>query len=150
MKIRQTKIFEFVGMTAVVLSVIFLAMEIRQSNRISKADSYSRSIEQLNEWRMEVVSDPQLLEAFVAANEYEVGSLNPIENRRTIMIYTSLLGIYENAYFSYRYGVLGSEEWSRFENRLCQTQINNPAFLQAMSIGVITEDFRSYLSRICE
>jgi hypothetical protein len=148
-EIRQTKVIEIVGMIAVVLSVVFLAMEIRQSNRIAMADSYSNSIEQLNQWRLEVVSDPLLLETFVASDEYRAGSLSPIEERRTMMIYTSLLAVYESSYFSFQYGVLGQEEWSRFESRLCQTQINNPAFLQATRMGVITEDFKSYIDAAC-
>ena len=114
-----TQLAEIAASFAVLATLIFLVLEVRQNTETTRATSYDRSMEALNEWRLTLAGDSGL------ARMYESYTVNPegrsLDHRdfRLQLLINTLWGIYENAYFLNERGLLGETEWSRFERQIC-------------------------------
>lgn len=55
-----------------------------------------------------------------------------------VVLVNDVMGIYENAYFANRYGIIGDEEWLRFQAGACihyQTAVANKLSLRFTTPG---------------
>jgi hypothetical protein len=125
---RWTLVSEIVGTLAIVISLLFVAYEIRQNT----SSNYASTQEALNrvqiEWRTNLLSTPGLLDAW----EETLGV--PIEP--TQLVSEQLLLIYELAYFSREYGRIGEGEWSRYRDSMCSSLAGKEFFAYLQDCGV--------------
>ena len=134
----------------VLAGIIFLAIELQQNTSISKANGYRENIQGISDWRSDVMSDPGLSEIF---RKYyvvqDVSELDGSETTQLFLLILNIFGSYENAYFARDYGVIGDEEWARFEKGVC-THFNITKGLELeIAIAFITDQFRSHLDSVC-
>ena len=115
-----TQIAEIVASLAVLVTLLFLIVEIRQNTETTRVASYDRSIELLNEWRLTVAENPDLSAYWVDYIGRGGGDMSTEADVRLNMVVGTLWGVYENAYFANERGFLGPSEWSRFEVQLCR------------------------------
>lgn len=83
---------DFVGGIAVLVTLIYLAIQIRQNTAqvkiasdIARTDTYARSVESFSEFRSLLISDPEMADIFLRGSR-DLGSLNPAESLRFYLI----------------------------------------------------------------
>jgi hypothetical protein len=102
---------EVIGATAVVLSLIYLATQVRVSNRLARAEAWRTPNSDLNSLNASFAANPIFRTAF-----YKVTAENAIrsemENDEAIvldMYFISVLNIYEQIFREIREGILKNE-----------------------------------------
>lgn len=128
----------------VLAGIIFLAFEIQQNTNVIRASAYNSNIENLNEWRYMVASDPEALR--LMADYRGAEDVSAIKQR---LLINSQWAVYEQAFFSFNYGLMEENEWSRFQSAVCVNY--NRIVSQNMSLSglSLTEDFQGYIIANC-
>ena len=145
------QIAEIIASVAVLITLVFLVVGVRQNTEITRAAAYERSMAGLNEWRLTIVTDPELAILFEEYVRKEPGSPGS-EDFRLQLTLNTLWGIYENSYYARQRELLGDSEWSRFEVQLC-TSYERDSLRWATPTGVrtlLTGEFASYAESFCE
>lgn len=142
-------IAEIVAALGVILGLVFLTLEVRENTDITRAAAYDRSIDRLNEWRANVVRDPDISRLYLAYSDATTGELTPEDAFRLQVLLTSLWGVYETAFYSYHYGLLGSSEWNRFEVQICEHRQRNLADWDRIVAPRLSAQFRTFIEALC-
>ena len=148
MKSNWRNIAELIAVVSVVLSLIFVGVELRQNTNVAKASSYREITEGLAEQRTFWASDPEVVAIYQAYAQGDISGLNDIQRTRLDFIVTSVFASYENAYFSRQYGVIGNVEWRRFESGAC-THYQN-VLRSELKFYFLSEEFIQHLSAHCK
>jgi len=138
---------EVVGAIAVVVSLMYLAVQIRAQNRESRLASIH---EILNAFRnvQSAIADIESCDLVVKASE-DFSSLSDSERLRTMMIIMPNLRVWEEAYHQYRGGRLDEELWNAFVAQF--RDIFAVSFVQeiwTLRKHVFTESFRQYVDKL--
>lgn len=100
---------EIVGASAVVMSLVYLASQIRIQNRESRAASVHQVIEGYRS-SIAALHEPEMAEVWVRAiSDYD--SLSESQRLRFVVYLTVALRSFEDAYFQWREGRLEAEIW---------------------------------------
>ena len=138
---------EIISGVAVLITLIFLILEIRGNSDLIRANTFNRSIESLIDYRMQIASNEESLRAMTE----HWGIDNPDLLRRQLLV-VNLWSIYEKTYFSQQYGLVGPAEWERFESRICGyvSQEDGLKFWSENVANFMTDEFRDYVTSYCE
>jgi hypothetical protein len=105
---------EFLGGIAVVVSLVYLASQIRQNSRLLKASTASVTLEASSQLSILIVQDPELLRIYLDGLADPAGLSEPDQRR-----FNTLLGIQVTAlqiqFRLARDGSLGSGVWADME-----------------------------------
>ncbi len=100
---------EFAGAIAVVLTLIYLAVQIRQNTNTVAGATEMDLARELTAWHSRISADPDLIEL------YEKGAINApmtaAEIARYRWVVAELLWLYEGAYRQFRRGLLPESNW---------------------------------------
>jgi len=143
---------EALSVVAVLVTLVFLILEVRENTAAIRTESYGESINRLNEWRLELASNSELTRMFAAFNDGEEFDLDRTQNQQLNFVLGSLWSIYESAYFAYSYGTLGESEWSRFEPMMCGQYSVAVARGNFWGIGLtelISAEFKVFVQEQC-
>ena len=100
---------EIVGASAVVISLVYLASQIRIQNRESRAASVHQVIEGYRS-SIAALHEPGMADVWVQAlSDYD--SLTDSQRLRFVVYLTVALRSFEDAYFQWREGRLETETW---------------------------------------
>ncbi len=103
---------ELVGGVAVIATLIYLAMQVKQSSQASKIASYHQGIAQI----VESALDPDFATLLAKHTEDSEGLTNQEELRLTVLTHALLFG-HEIIYGMYQRGQVDDIEWQNlFEN----------------------------------
>jgi len=143
-------IAEIVSGIAVVFTLIFLVVGINENTEIARAVAYESQITSLNDIRKTLVQDRELMLAWQAYQRGEIESLSEIDRIRVEYQVNILWAVYEKAWVSFTYGIIGAAEWARFERLICL----NSDLLQANAMEDIvtpqlTEKFVEFIDETC-
>jgi len=145
-------ISEIVGGVAIVLSLVFVGLQIRSSTQVDRAVSYERNIDSINQWRLGLLSDPEALTAWgeFAGTLPENPTPEDVKSVRLFITLNALFGIYEKSWFATHYGVMAEEEWERFARQACQqrSKARERGLWEQME-PLLTRAFTDYLSSEC-
>lgn len=123
--------------------ILFLAFEIQQNSNITRTAAYNDNINAFNEWRYEVISDPEALSMIA-----EYRGVEDVTFLKRDLIINSQWAIYEQAFYSYSYGLMGENEWNRFRASACTNY--HRVVDQDISFSIrVTADFWAYVSTNC-
>ena len=156
MKISQewATLAEVVSAIAVVLTLGFLAYEMRANTNAIHEQTYQALTEQLNDYRTLLI-DPDTSKADAKLVQSGWDSLTYEEKRRIRLPYLNLFGVYESAYFANERHAIGQREWERFEIGICRNylrmvseQIWEPEGSTSMN-QILTPDFADYIRNTC-
>jgi hypothetical protein len=100
---------EIVGALAVVVSLVYLAIQIRNQNLESKAATVQQVLEG-NASAISRLQDPDLAQIWIAGIE-DFESLSDVERLRFVIYLTAAFRSLENAYFQWRNGRLDGDTW---------------------------------------
>jgi len=100
---------EFVGAIAVVVTLIYLAFQMRQNTNALKLNTAASVTEELQEMFSLLASNQELSEIFVTAARES--TLQGAERVRFNTFIHNLVRVYENAFLQWRAGVIDPAHW---------------------------------------
>lgn len=131
----------------VIASLVFLGLEIRQNTNIAKASAYRENVQDIAAWRELIIADPELARLYDTYGREGIGAVSDVDGGRIAALVNNVMGAYENAYFARRYGIIGDEEWQRFQSGACIHY--QAAVANKLSLRFTTTGFRQYLDATC-
>ena len=143
---------EVVASFAVVVTLIFLAGEVRQNTEVTQASFYDQTLGEVNEVRGVFAENPELTRLYAAYLAGEQETTGTADQRLQFML-NWLWGIYEKAYFAHQRGLLGGSEWSRFSRRICIAYRTASGRWERSGWAIkplLTEEFATFTESSCE
>jgi hypothetical protein len=131
----------------VIASLVFLGFEVRQNTNIAKASAYRENMQDIAQWRELIISDPELARLFNTYSSEGFEALDDTGQTRISAFVFNIIGAYENAYFARRYGIVGDEEWLRFQSGACMHY--QKAVANRIPLRFSTHGFQRYLDENC-
>lgn len=153
MKLRLSElasIAEVISGVAVLVTLIFLILQIRENTEITRAATFDRNIESVNQVREWIINDPRLAESWFAYYEHSLADLSEQDERQLIMAVIANFGIYEKSYYAHQRDLMSASEWERFETQIC-TQHENASIAGFLTVVLdsLTREFREEIGRMC-
>ena len=105
---------QVIGAIAVVISLIYVAMQIRQNTNAVRSATAQTVHEHFAKWYHLVAADDELAQ-IVANGLRDYGSLSEQERVRFIAAFMSFLSYSQNAFLKWREGLLASPLWLGWE-----------------------------------
>jgi len=141
---------QIVSGVAVVATLVFLILGIRENTAVTRATAYDRNMDSLNFVRNVLVTDREMLAAWQAFMQ-EPSTLDEPGYLRVQYFVQMLFGVYEKSYFASRYELLGDSEWSRYKTQICTQLAYVAASPRAIANlrTVVTPEFMRYMESEC-
>ena len=147
-------IAEVISGIAIIVTLAFLAIQMRSNTEAIRAQTFQELQSQLNEWRNFGTIQPEFIEATEKYQTRGWEALTSVESLRVWSRSVTIWAIYESAYIANERGVLGEDEWGRFERSICR-RFNNrdrdwdPPDSRNMK-NLLTPKFVSYAESACK
>ena len=136
-------IAEVIGGIAVIVTLVFLVVETRENTNAIQAQTYQSLTSELNESRRsERATHILQVTAKLADNGME--SLTGLEWAELMFWNESKWGVYESAFYAYRRGILGDDEWMRFESAICRNRRTDIMFWYPERFGTPPSDIQGF------
>lgn len=104
---------EFLGGIFVVVSLVYLAIQIRQNTQSNRAENFARGLERISEMQATLSRDPEL--AWLHARGVaDVSSLTPQERIRFTWWFAEAFGAFEFLFHQSKAGAIPDEIWERW------------------------------------
>jgi hypothetical protein len=110
---------ELIGITAIVVSLIFVALEVRQSAAATRGATQQALADSAREASSALVGDLETAELtmrFLNASDWS--EFTDVERFQSVLLFTSMLRVYESAYYQWSEGNLAPEIWSGWDASL--------------------------------
>lgn len=108
---------EFLGGIGVIVSVLYLAIQIRDSTASQRSENYARSLERMAALQQAMAGDGELV-ALYARGLTEPESLTRVQRVRFTWVLTEFFGGLEFMYYQSQHGTIPRELWMRWEETL--------------------------------
>jgi hypothetical protein len=139
---------EFVGAVAVVVSLLYLAIQIRQNTRSLRAQAHQSITSHIAELNRTIVESAEV------AAIMEQGLADPLQlsasDRRRFNAYNSArFRHYDNLFYQYRAGTLEESQWRGFDN-LLRFHFQQPGISRwwGDNTPYYSDEFVEYVARI--
>ena len=145
---------EILGGVAVVVTLVFLVLATRENTNAIQAQMYQALTAELNAIRLAYTTS-DVADNYVLLPTEGIQALSDGERSRLQFVAEAKWGVYESAFFSRNRGVLGVDEWARFEDAICRNFVIDkpmwePEDTQWGSLSRnITPTFREYVESAC-
>ena len=138
---------EILGAAAVVISLFYLAIQIRTQNKEARLAAQHQVLTAFREASL-IMSDPELADIFLRGNK-DIESLSDIEIFRMICVLNPVIRVFEEAYDQYIQGRLDKQKWDGMV-RQYSSYLSAPSFQQVWKVRRehYQEDFRSFVDSI--
>ncbi len=146
---------EFLGGIAVVMSLIFVGIQVRQSTEASRAATRQAVADSMVMATNAVIEPVTLNEAMADLESGATIESLPLTQRHQLRLYASMYTrIIDNAFYQYQRGMLEAEQWESLRNGLifnlgteAGKQWLRPA-LESMIIGIVNQEFAKELRQM--
>ena len=144
---------EILSAIAVIATLGFLALEMRENTNAIQSQTFQDLMRDTNAWRASV-ADSASVEMRGRFRREGLASLTVNEQGQVRMDNLVLWGIYESAFFANERGVLGPNEWTRFEVAICRNRVRDLEFWeyegQVPIPELLTPQFVEYIENECD
>ena len=137
---------EFIGGIAVVVTLIYLALELHRSRSGSQAASVDALAAGLNAFNSNFYNNAELCDIFMRGNN-NPEDLDPVERTRYLAVVQHLVNHFMTIKRSRDRGVLPDEEWLAYGVG-CANFLDSPGGEWACKQAATTEDVRNALSEL--
>jgi hypothetical protein len=136
---------EFIGALAVLVSLVYLALQIRTNTRAVRASTF-QSVTSGWQNQIHFVSDPSLSNLIDRAQS-EPEALEQADLSRLWLIARANFRLCENDYYQLRSGTFDSNAWTGYQNSIVQEILGGPAFraMWALQRNVFSSDFARFM-----
>jgi hypothetical protein len=132
---------EVVGAIAVVFSLIYVGLEIRQNTKTSHAISVRDTVSSFNELGYQIAGNPSLLKIYIKINTgVSIKTLDDEESALAELLLRTILNIVNSEYTQFKLGVVDSETWSQSWNWLRTQILDKPMVGEWWQISVVPSD----------
>jgi len=107
---RWSLIAEIVGGIAVVLSIVYLAVEVQRNTNAIQSQTQQGLLELVAEDNMVVAANAELADLYVRAQK-DLASLTEVERERYKRLVTHAFTIWEQAFLTYTNGTMEEQTW---------------------------------------
>lgn len=101
---------EIVGAVAVVITLAYLAAQVRSGKHALRTNVRDSAFQQLQDWNLHLVQDEKLPLLFQQGAR-DLDGLDDAEQARFVHVAYSFIKLFENLYLHHRDGSLGAEGW---------------------------------------
>ena len=109
---------QVIGIFAVVASLIFVGLEMRQAQKISMSQVYQSRTAAVAEWNSAFAANPAALSAFRKASDGAQGEITTEEYEALRRTLSGVYYLYDNAHYQYQAGFVSSEFWEMIRESL--------------------------------
>ena len=110
---------EVVGLITVVLSLLFVGLELRQSSEIATVEASQALLQMNQELAIAGYMEPDMAALTVKAREHGLDSLSTVEAERYFSFVRAQINIWEQAFYSHSRGVLNDDQWQNWHTSYC-------------------------------
>jgi hypothetical protein len=146
MKLQELgNIGEFVGGVAVIISLIYVAMQIRQNTRSVRASTFQAVADSLSLFTAEIASDAELTRIYAAGLSDDL--LEQIDRQRFNLLLVSAIRRFESAFLQARSEILDSQQWSGFSAGGVSILVSpgGVAWWREMGRALFTTEFQDFV-----
>jgi hypothetical protein len=111
------KLGEFVGGFFVVISLVYLAHQVRQNTKSLRTENHARILDRMSNIQSRASADPDL-NRILAVGAESPGRLTPLERLRFSWALYEMFGAAEFMYLQFRQNALPAAVWGRWEATL--------------------------------
>jgi hypothetical protein len=141
---------EIVSGIAVVVTLVFLILGIRENTNITRASMYQDIVEETNDFQEMVTVNPEMLRVWTAYIQGDATEFDELDNQRLNSIVLTQFRTFESAYYSRNYAVIGEREWGRIDRTICDwVRRANSVGKDRLLTRLTTPEFTSYLAERC-
>jgi len=139
---------EAVGAVAVVASLLYLAVQVRQNTRQSRLGAQQAMVAELG-MALQAQAQDREFASLLARGLQSLSSLDPIERVRFLSHIGHLLRLYEAVFFYHHEGTLDNRIWKGFEAAIADV-MSYPGMQAAVAVRRhhLSDAFGSYLSAL--
>jgi hypothetical protein len=123
---------EFVGAIAVVVSLIYLAVQIRQNTRAVRSASHQTLVSSEQAIQASISDNREVARIVVQANK-DFDALDEEDRLRFLMLAGRLFSNFENIYYQYSRGLLDEDLWRPWSDSI-PFFVQQPGFLRYWEI----------------
>ena len=136
---------EIVGTATIVVSLIYVAIQVRQSTRATKLTSAQNISHELRDATALLANESEMAEIHLKGIA-DADSLTPVERHRFYIVLSALYRVYENAYYLKQEGVLDSDAWDGLIGQI-QLAIDSPGYQTYWNDRkiIFSEGFRNFV-----
>jgi hypothetical protein len=140
---------ELIAAIGVIISLVYLAVQIRQNTQSMRAVAYQSISAHIAESNRVVVESPEIAHIMITGEE-DLSALSGEERRRFTAHMSSRFRHWDNLYYQYRIGMLDESQWRGFRRLLRYQFQRNPGWVAIWRelSPVFTEEFVSYVESI--
>lgn len=117
---------EFVSSLAVLISLVYLAIQIKKSTETARTSTYQSIVSDFGAANQMLASSPELSGIYMEALE-NYDSLEPKDRARISQMFYMTFRYFENMFYQYRKGYLEEDVWTGWA-RLMVTYFHRPGF----------------------
>lgn len=103
-------VLDIVGSLAIILSLIYVAKQLRQGTKSLKTSTRDSSFHSLMEWNYYVMSDAELAWIFISGCK-DFDSLSEKQKARFLIVMASFFKVFENIYLHFLDQSVDSDVW---------------------------------------
>lgn len=134
---------EFVGGVAVIVTLVYLAVQIRQYRLGMSSATFHSTMQGFNQLNTMLGADPNLAE-ILERGARDPESLDPKEQSQFVWMQRSYVNIYENLYQQFLRGACPESYWVRYARELKQT-LDTPGGQIFRASNTTYDDLYAYL-----
>jgi hypothetical protein len=141
---------QVIGIFAVVASLIFVGLEMRQAQEISMSQTYQSRTSAVVEWDSAFAANHDALSAQWKASNGAADEITTEEYEALRFTLLGLFHLYDNAHYQYQKGFVSQEFWEITRESMKSQMMNpvtNAIFLEKLDRGV-RPDFRYVVIKI--
>ena len=131
---------EIVGAAAVVVSLLYVGIEVRRNTAATQAATYQEVVQASNEFLLALAGDPELAE-IVQKAETDPGKLTDLEGRRYFAYQRVFWRNMDNAFVQHQRGVLADPEWGVYSGIACNVRTGAASWSWSFHSGDLSPDF---------
>lgn len=145
-------IAEIVSGIAVVITLVFLILGIRENTAVTRAAMFDSIMHGIAEFRGHLIGNPEVAKLWEAFRDLEYDQLDRTSQTRVGQLVMLAFENYQRAYYARQYGVLGESEWTRFELQMCLQygRVATSEEHSALLSLVLSNEFWNFMTTTCE
>lgn len=141
---------DFISGVGVIVTLIYLAMQIRQNTMATKADSYQAVVTSTAEWSREISLNEEMCD-ILNRGAVDYASLNGVERTRFNLAMSSYFRNMENLHQKFITGAVDASLWTGWANRT-HAFINSPGTRAwwELNASAFSADFGAFIAAPAE
>ena len=131
---------EFVSSIAVVLSLIYVAIQVRQNTKEMRAASKESNANKFVDFNMAIASNPDLLKVMMLLGSGKtIDELEPEQATKAHLVFNSVYNLTYQYHSRFREGVADREHWESLNNMIRFQLVPSPLF-RSWFVGFMGND----------